>query len=840
MGCFSGHRGRQTQAPLVLKFGSFSVRQADGYVLAWRVSDGLGGWLLMRVLCLLLGCLLPLLAGAVEFDEHTQELPLGAAMQVFEDVSGLADIAAVTSPALAGHFHPSTQKVFNAGYSRSVFWVRLDLSYRPQALPGPQPWLLELAYPPLDHVELYVPDAQRGWQLVRQTGDALPFASREIAQNNYLFTLNLKPEQPQRVYLRVQSQGSIQLPLSLWSPTAYLESMPARIYVLGIIYGVLLAMLVYNLFIYLSVRDPSYLYYICYIASFGLYQLSVNGAGIQYFWPDSPWWANAATPLLIGASALFGCQFARSFLHSRACSPWMDRLLLLLMAAGLVVMALALLASYGLALRLATSLALLFTVVIFGAGVLAWRRGLRVARYFIFAWSAFLLGGIINTLMVLGYLPNLFLTMYASQLGSALEVCLLSLALADRINAMKEDRAAILQDAGRELEVLNRELVGSNRLKDEFLSTISHELRTPMNGVIGSLELMETLPLQPELAQYQGTASASARQMMRMINDILTFTELQAGKLSARAEAFSLRGLCQRLRTEYAPLAAAKGLRFSLEVDERLADSVQADAGKLAQCLGYLLDNSIKFTSTGGVTVRVAPGAEVAGSATLHIAVEDSGIGFTPSEAAPLYQHFQQLDGSLTRVHGGLGIGLSICRQLVELLGGRLQQHSQPGQGSCFQLHVPLDGVSVPRPASPCAAPAASVPVRRPEQCTVLVVEDNAINQLVLRGMLLKLGYRVRTADNGVAALELLRREAVDGVLLDCQMPLMDGFAACRALRLLPGCAQLPVLAITAHNHSADRERCLAAGMNDYLEKPVKFERLQQVLHDWLLCRPAL
>jgi CheY-like chemotaxis protein len=204
-----------------------------------------------------------------------------------------------------------------------------------------------------------------------------------------------------------------------------------------------------------------------------------------------------------------------------------------------------------------------------------------------------------------------------------------------------------------------------------------------------------------------------------------------------------------------------------------------------------------------------------------------------------LYQRFQQLDGSMTREYGGLGIGLAICRQLVDLLGGSLSHESQPGQGSRFRLEVPL-ALPVQAPAQVVAPRPANAPaLRQPQQCTVLVVEDNAINQLVTRGMLLKLGYQVRTADNGAEALELLRNESVDAILLDCQMPLMDGFATCRALRNLPGCADVPVLAITAHSHSGDRERCLAAGMSDYLAKPVKFEQLRHLLHDWVLCREA-
>ncbi|MFZ6047470.1 7TM diverse intracellular signaling domain-containing protein [Pseudomonas sp. CR3202] len=790
----------------------------------------------MRIVLLLFLCLLANLASAVEFDEQLQSLPLGRHMDVFEDVRGDASIEDISSPALESSFRRNEKAVLNAGYSRSVFWLRVDLDYRPHRKGGLQKWLLELAYPPLDHLDLYLPDGQGGYVLAQRTGDALPFSSREIRQNNYVFSVDLQPNQPQRVYLRLQSEGSIQAPLTLWSPQAFLEEQPSRIYVLGIIYGVLLVMLIYNLFIYLSVRDTSYLYYILYIASFGLYQISVNGAGIQYFWPDSPWWANAATPFLIGSAALFGCQFARSFLHTADHSPWMDRALLGLMFLGGLAMILALTSSYGLALRLATLLALIFTVVIFTAGVLAWLRGMRVARYFIIAWTAFLLGGAINTLMVLGYLPNAFFTMYASQIGSALEVGLLSLALADRINAMKEERTRILQDAGRKLEALNQELANSNRLKDEFLATVTHELRTPMNGVIGSLELMQTLPLDDELEQYQRTAAGSARDMMRLVNDILAMTELQAGKLYPKREPFSLRGLMDSLRVQYEPRAAEKGLAFEVELDHKLPDTLEGDAGKLAQALGYLLDNAIKFTSSGSVGLRVSGQEPVNGSLALNIDVTDTGIGFTMPPDGRLYRRFYQLDGSMTREYGGLGIGLALSQQLVELLGGSLAHQSQPGRGSTFTLALNLI-LPAQVPVVPLRRPGGQ-PQRRPEQCTVLVVEDNAINQMVTRGMLLKLGYRVRTADNGAEALEQLRREPIDAVLLDCQMPVMDGFATCRVLRALPGCADLPVLAITAHSHSGDRERCLAAGMSDYMAKPVKFEELRAMLHDWLLCRP--
>lgn len=644
----------------------------------------------MRTILILLLAVWPLLAGAVTFDEHTRSVDLGRGSYVLEDVSGAATIDQVSSAAYASRFKRQSKNILNAGYSRSAFWLRVDLDYQPQQLNGERPWLLELAYPPLDHLMLYIDNPQGGFDLLRATGDALPYASREIKNNNYLFELGLEPNQPRRVYLRLQSQGSIQAPLKLWAPNAYIESQPTRIYVLGIIYGVLLGMIIYNLFIYLSVRDTSYLYYILYIASFGLYQVSVNGAGIAYFWPENPWWANAATPFLIGSAILFGTQFARSFLQTAQQGKLIDRSLLMMIVAAALVMVLALTTSYALSLRLATYLALIFTLVVFCAGLAAWFSGMRVARYFIFAWSAFLLGGILNTLMVLGFLPNVFITMYASQIGSALEVALLSLALADRINILKEERTAILQSARRELESLNQALANNNRLKDEFLATISHELRTPMNGVIGSLDLLQTVRLDNEMEQYRSMASGSAQEMMRMINNILTLTELQAGRLYPLCEPFSLRALIDSLSEQYAPLAQSKGLEFVVEYDEALADELEGDVVKLRLSIGILLENAIKFTEKGCVTLRINPQANAQQGVPLCIDVLDTGAGFNQANHHSLYQCFQQLDGSMTRRFGGLGIGLAICRQMVALLGGELSHESQVGKGSHFKLNVSL------------------------------------------------------------------------------------------------------------------------------------------------------
>jgi CheY-like chemotaxis protein len=312
--------------------------------------------------------------------------------------------------------------------------------------------------------------------------------------------------------------------------------------------------------------------------------------------------------------------------------------------------------------------------------------------------------------------------------------------------------------------------------------------------------------------------------MMRMVNGILTLTELQAGKLKATPGSFSLRAVVEALRVQFDGNAASKSLDFKVEVLPTLPDRLHGDSAKLAQCLECLLDNAIKFTRVGGLALRVTGKPATDNRLALSFAVIDTGIGFTDLGEATMYQRFFQLDGSMTREYGGLGVGLAICRQLVELLGGKLTHRSQPGSGSRFQLDVEFELPQLEAAPTPEALHERS---RAPQDCTVLLVDDNSVNQLVMRGMLLKLGFRVRTADNGAAALDCLQRETFDAVLIDCQLPNHEGASLCCQIHALPGCANLPVFMLAL---GTDREHCAPGTRIDYLNKPVKFEDLQTAL----------
>ncbi|RZA07193.1 MAG: response regulator, partial [Proteobacteria bacterium] len=318
----------------------------------------------------------------------------------------------------------------------------------------------------------------------------------------------------------------------------------------------------------------------------------------------------------------------------------------------------------------------------------------------------------------------------------------------------------------------------------------------------------------------------------------LILTELQAGRLYPRNEPFSLQALLDSMQMQFSRQAHAKGLAFTVERAAGLPDRLQGDAKKLALCLACLIDNGIKFTREGSVNVRVSGGEPQDDHLQVIFKVSDSGIGFTHRDEETLYQRFYQLDGSMTREYGGLGIGLAICRQLAELVGGQLHHQSEPGRGSCFEFSVRL-GVVEAHPGRALSTSAGAFGTQRAaHECTVLLVDDNSVDQLVVRGMLLKLGYRVRTAEDGSGALALLARERFDAVLMECRLPTQSALQTTRALRSLPGCERLPVLAITDVGQQGQRERCLEAGVSVCLARPVRFEELQTLLHGCVLAQP--
>jgi len=390
----------------------------------------------------------------VILEDGKGKYPLGLHLDILEDTFGKYTIEEMSSDKFEKRWVPNQQEVPNFAFSDSVYWLRLSLT---SAMKEPKQWFLEVAFPHQDYLDFYLID-KGGIKRVVKTGDRRPFQSRSYPYRNFLFNIDLQPNQTRWIYLRVQSEDGLHeaLPLILWDRDTFAFESGIQQFWLGIFFGILIVMALYNLFIYYSVRDRSYLYYVLYIAAFVFWGVAFNGFSFQFFWPNSPEWANY---VLTVSGSFLGMQitiFSRSFLKTAQHTPKMDLALKLFISSLVFVFVFSFFGKYSTSNLLLTLIAIPDCLLLIAAGIVCWQKGYRPARYFLIAWSALLIGIIFFALKVGGILPTSFLTEHGLQIGSILEVILLSLGLADRINQERKEKI-VAQQEGLEAQRLDLE-----------------------------------------------------------------------------------------------------------------------------------------------------------------------------------------------------------------------------------------------------------------------------------------------------------------------------------------------------------------------------------------------
>ncbi len=890
----------------------------------------------------------------IDFNSYLEYLP---------DPTGELTLEQVLQPPFSSQFRRNETGVFNAGYSAGPHWYRLSVK-REVGQPGPDNGLryLEIDFPLHDYIDVYVPQASGQWK-VTQVGDQRPFSNRPVRDHNFIIPMTVPGDEAITVYFRIQTSDPQVVPVHVWTFPEYYDHAELVIMLLGAFYGISLVMLLYNALVFVMLRERSYLDYVLLGVFLNLlWPLSLDGIGVRYIWGDSPYWTNLSMPFTACMAGAMGARFGQSFLQIRGSMPtmstWLNGYQLACLAWALCV--------FFVSDRLANAVTLMLAVIgVLGIAFVinaAARQRIKGVRYMTHAGMIVLLGVGAKWAQLAGILPTITITQYALHIGTALGTLLMSVGLARSVYKERRDREVLSQDRQR--------AEAATHAKSEFLAKMSHEIRTPMNAIIGFTDLALSTDRESRRKDYLANIHDASKTLLTLIDDILDLSRIEAGRLVLESREFRLQPIMDKIAMLFTHRAAEKGVELVLSSSVPPHLLFRGDTVRIEQVLVNLTSNALKFTDAGEVEVRVSIDSKSEKRAMLRFAVRDTGIGLVESQVARLFIPFSQADDSNTRKYGGSGLGLSICKQLVEMMGGKIQVTSEVGLGSTFWFTMPLeisseeaaikegalsdalhdlrtlivddnptarrvlvemlqalelpceavasgeealqmlaegqfglvlmdwrmpgmDGLetsrqirampglgqlpivmitasprdeltrsveaglvsaSLSKPITPSALldtvheAMHTLDVSRDTRAIadvsaadtglrgirVLLVEDNVLNQRVAREMLERLGVHVTIAGNGEEGVTAVARNQFEVVLMDLQMPVMDGLEATRRIRANPEHASLPIIAMTANALARDRDRCIAAGMNDFLTKPVYAAQLAAVLGKWL------
>jgi len=793
---------------------------------------------------------------------ETRHIDVEARLEVLEDASGTLSFDDVRSGDASSRFVRAHESP-SFGFTNSVYWFRFALQSR---LDHAQELLLEIGYPLLDEVQLFV-EQPDGTYDERVLGDRLPFSDREIAHRHFVVSIRVYPRLLQHVYLRVKTESSMVVPLSLWTPRAFANSEYKRQIILGLYYGAMLVMLLYNLFVFFTIRDRSYLFYVLYVASAIVLQAAIDGFGYQYLWSGSPWFQSFCVVATMAPVCLTAAIFCRSFLDLRNTLPRWNAALNLVIVGSVLVAVMSVTTPYPIAARTATGLGLVTALLLMTIGITAWRAGQRTARFYVAAWAAFLIGITGFLVSKLGVLPHTFLTEDGQQLGSVLEVMLLSFALGDRINMMRREKAQAQARANenlerevarqtKELREKNEQLAELDKEKTSFFSNVSHEFRTPLTLTIGPLEALldgHYGPVADSQREQLEVMLRNSRRLLRLINQLLDLTRLESGRMTASYEPREIGAFVSAVVDAFRPFARSKGLRVSTRIEAPA--TIYLDPDRMDKVLFNLLSNACKFTSEGEISVVVRRADEA--EDRIEIEVSDTGIGIRSEELGRIFERFRQADSSMTRAQEGTGLGLALAKELVELHGGEISATSTPGVGTTMTVvlregrahldaalvrdeatgddavnaRAALELVELTTSGARSAAPAAqrggadgSKPARA-ARSTVLVVDDHPDMREHLSSLLSM--HEVRTAADGREALASIEADPPNLVVSDVMMPNVDGYELCAAIKGNPETGHIPVILVTAQAALERKLEGLAARADDYVTKP--FQRAELV-----------
>ncbi len=783
------------------------------------------------IIYLITGCEIVFSQEPVIIHNDYKKLNIGKNLEIFEDKDNRFTFQDIQSGRFDNLFIKHNQDSYIMGFTDSAYWIRFKIKSLPDIKHN---WLIKSYVYKTNNVEIYIPTA-KGRYLNEKSGLEVPIDKRQIKHRKIVFSLPNDFDRDRYIYMRFKSDYiSINLEIIREDYFYKLESYNNTLN--SLFYGFLLAMMLSNFLLFFSIKDRNYLSYANFIFSVIFYQLSSDGYAFQYIWQGYTRFEIRSLSFFSFYIFYLALTFTQSFLLTKKFMPKFDIFMIFLRYAGLIMLLLTLLLDYRTVLIINSYYCTIGLIAFIIPGIVTFLKGYKPARLYLIAGSVEFIGLAISFLPLFRLLPINFITMYSDLFGFAIFIILLNLGIAEKVNILEEEKAMAQKEAVENLKQ-------ADKLKDEFLANTTHELHTPLNGIIGIAESLlagAAGRLEEEIKKNLSLIAVSGRRLSSLVNDILDFSKITGKELKLQFRPLNLKNNLDIVLAISRPLLKNKRLELRNDVKDNLL-MVEADENRFQQIMFNLVGNAIKFTEEGQVTVEAE---EKDGMVELRVI--DTGIGIPKEKQGIIFEKFRQADGSIARKYGGTGLGLSITKQLVELHGGRIWVESEEGAGTkfCFTLKKSNE-LADPEPEvmqyiaqdmlnkeAAIITEYAADTAESPGEEMILVVDDEPINIQVIINILRSQGYKVMSALSGKEALDRMKtvKKLPDLVILDVMMPEMTGYDVSKKIREEYKCSELPIIMITAKNRIADLMAGLESGANDYLMKPFdKDEMLARV-----------
>lgn len=709
------------------------------------------------------------------------------------------------------------------GFTQNHFWTKTELKNTTDLTLN---YYLETARPITDLVELYLIDGVSGKIVKKVSGDTMPYSQRSFDNRKTIFKIEIAPQSSLQLILHLKSDGEvIKIPVMLYSSESFIRMVSNEQLFFGIFYGILMIAAIIYFFFFFALNEKIFLYYSLYVLFVGLLQFALDGFFYKFVTPSAGWFSNHAVLFIAIIAVFLSGKYSELYLKIKTNSKQIY--LLFKVAYGLLFFLLfcvifipsILLFSY----VLVNVLTLVFLILIVYSILHLYYKRKPVDSFFTAGILFLIIGFGIFILYNFGLFPINFFTQNSSKLGTGLEVIFLSLSMSNLIRNLKNEK----NELNRIALVRSEEM---NDLKSYFLSNISHELRTPLNAIMNLIDSISNEVQDAKIRKNCQIIKYSSHSLLSSVNDILDFSKIEKGELRLENNQFDPVQVLEHVKNNAINIAKDKGLEFQFSKSEAIPDFLIGDRTRLVQVVNNVLNNAIKFTASGFVKFTIASALKPNNRASLILTVSDSGVGISKDKIDRIFDSFSQNNIDNKRKFGGLGLGLYIVKTLVDMQNGTIEMDSKINEGTTCVITIDFDISTEQRKIE---APAKTI-IDDLEGKSILVVEDNPINQMVLKMILKKwLNTRAVYVNNGQEALESFKTNHFDIVLMDLQMPVMDGYEATIAIRNGEAGADnsnIPIIAVTADVMETTKLRVKEIGMNDYLSKPIKKEALYEAV----------